>query len=195
MGFLSDVRRLNVAITRAKRALWILGSAATLKGDPVWAALIKCAATPGYLHLHPCAQPMWAFPVKLPEMLLLASRFQSLTVCRAFLTGLWLLSCDRAGVRQRLLSSNGMHFAASDKRCACIEGMRRRGGRWYQTPARRTGFRSSRSSRGRCCRHHLRARCEVPLLPIKGCTTLLTPLRVALLSISWSLWWLSRSVG
>ena len=43
MGFLSDVRRLNVAITRAKRALWILGSAATLRADPVWAALIECA--------------------------------------------------------------------------------------------------------------------------------------------------------
>ena len=43
VGFLSDVRRLNVAITRAKRALWILGSAATLRADPVWAALIQCA--------------------------------------------------------------------------------------------------------------------------------------------------------
>ena len=42
VGFLSDVRRLNVAITRAKRALWILGAAATLRADPVWEALIEC---------------------------------------------------------------------------------------------------------------------------------------------------------
>ena len=31
IGFVSDIRRMNVAITRAKKALWILGSAATLK--------------------------------------------------------------------------------------------------------------------------------------------------------------------
>lgn len=42
VGFLADVRRLNVAITRAKRAMWILGSAATLRVDPVWASLIEC---------------------------------------------------------------------------------------------------------------------------------------------------------
>ncbi|KAL3156802.1 hypothetical protein ABBQ38_001073 [Trebouxia sp. C0009 RCD-2024] len=43
IGFLADVRRLNVAITRAKRALWILGSAATLKKNPVWQALLDDA--------------------------------------------------------------------------------------------------------------------------------------------------------
>ena len=43
VGFLNDVRRLNVSITRAKRALWILGSAATLRQSPVWSALIQDA--------------------------------------------------------------------------------------------------------------------------------------------------------
>jgi senataxin len=41
VGFVSDVRRTNVAITRAKRALWVLGSAATLRSSSLWRALIE----------------------------------------------------------------------------------------------------------------------------------------------------------
>ena len=43
LGFITDVRRLNVAITRAKRALWILGSLGKLQADPTWNALIQYA--------------------------------------------------------------------------------------------------------------------------------------------------------
>ncbi|KAK9867986.1 hypothetical protein WJX84_009523 [Apatococcus fuscideae] len=43
VGFVADVRRLNVAITRAKKAMWILGNAATLERSPVWSALITDA--------------------------------------------------------------------------------------------------------------------------------------------------------
>lgn len=43
VGFLNDVRRMNVSITRAKRALWVLGSAATLYQSPVWASMIADA--------------------------------------------------------------------------------------------------------------------------------------------------------
>ena len=48
VGFLNDWRRMNVAITRAKRGLIVLGNAPTLeKGDPHWAALVKQLRTDG----------------------------------------------------------------------------------------------------------------------------------------------------
>ncbi|CAN0880373.1 Helicase SEN1 [Linum grandiflorum] len=43
IGFVADVRRMNVALTRAKLSLWILGNARTLESNPTWAALVKDA--------------------------------------------------------------------------------------------------------------------------------------------------------
>ncbi|KAK9830550.1 hypothetical protein WJX72_012414 [[Myrmecia] bisecta] len=41
VGFLADVRRMNVALTRARRALWIIGHSQTLLSSPPWKALIE----------------------------------------------------------------------------------------------------------------------------------------------------------
>jgi len=41
IGFLADVRRMNVALTRARRKLLVVGDSATLAGDPFYQRLIE----------------------------------------------------------------------------------------------------------------------------------------------------------
>ncbi|CCG25545.1 Sen1 helicase [Candida orthopsilosis Co 90-125] len=43
VGFLSDVRRMNVALTRACTTLWILGNKTSLERDAVWKRLLEDA--------------------------------------------------------------------------------------------------------------------------------------------------------
>lgn len=40
IGFLADTRRMNVALTRARRTLLLIGDSATIGGDPFYAALL-----------------------------------------------------------------------------------------------------------------------------------------------------------
>jgi len=47
LGFLLDERRLNVAITRPKYFLLIVGNSRTLEKAPVWDAMIRYAVAQG----------------------------------------------------------------------------------------------------------------------------------------------------
>ena len=47
VGFLADERRLNVAITRARSKLVVVGDSATLSSDPRWRALFDHAIATG----------------------------------------------------------------------------------------------------------------------------------------------------
>lgn len=47
VGFLSDVRRMNVALTRARTTLWILGNSKSLSRNKVWKRLLEDASSRG----------------------------------------------------------------------------------------------------------------------------------------------------
>ena len=50
IGFLSDLRRMNVAMTRARRELLVIGDSATLSADPFYARLIAHFESQGAYH-------------------------------------------------------------------------------------------------------------------------------------------------
>ena len=52
VGFLSDQRRLNVAITRAKRGLVVVGDPQTLRYDPTWRSWLDWAEERGLFAWH-----------------------------------------------------------------------------------------------------------------------------------------------
>jgi superfamily I DNA and/or RNA helicase len=58
IGFLADIRRMNVGLTRARRSLWVVGHAATLHKSAPWRALLQHAKREGvfYQALRPYSE-------------------------------------------------------------------------------------------------------------------------------------------
>ena len=50
IGFLADVRRMNVAMTRARRKLLVVGDSATLAGDAFYARMLEYFEAAGAYH-------------------------------------------------------------------------------------------------------------------------------------------------
>lgn len=48
LGFLKDYRRMNVAITRAKHFVWIIGNEKCLVKDENWSSMIKTGCQMSY---------------------------------------------------------------------------------------------------------------------------------------------------
>ena len=50
IGFLADIRRMNVAMTRARRKLLVIGDSATLSSDPFYARMVEYFECLGAYH-------------------------------------------------------------------------------------------------------------------------------------------------
>jgi superfamily I DNA and/or RNA helicase len=55
IGFLKDYRRMNVALTRAKEKLYVIGDSATLGADPFYNSFL------GYVEKHGSYRSIWEF--------------------------------------------------------------------------------------------------------------------------------------
>ena len=62
VGFLSDVRRMNVAMTRAKRHLFVVGDSGTLAVHPFYRAFVE------YATAHGGYRSAWEWPAALERL-------------------------------------------------------------------------------------------------------------------------------
>jgi len=62
IGFLSDVRRMNVALTRAKHFLFVIASTRSISVNPYWRELVEQAKSTKAVISVPLSKKSFSFP-------------------------------------------------------------------------------------------------------------------------------------
>ncbi|PRT54669.1 Helicase SEN1 [Wickerhamiella sorbophila] len=123
IGFLADVRRMNVAFTRAQASLWIVGNKESLVKNKVWARLIDYAQYIGMFSKFNHREKDFGRAIKLmPPRLELAAKN---TWLRSVQFNSQKSRSEEEPPKKRIKMSNKQHSVSETRRNKTSEGYKR----------------------------------------------------------------------